>query len=247
MCAVKVLSDSGSGSNSDVIAGINFAVNNCGTGNKCVANMSLGGGASSTLDTAVNNAVAKGIVFVVAAGNDGANACNYSPARAVSAITVGATSNTDGLPSWTNYGGCLDVYAPGVSIKAGWMTSSTATNTISGTSMATPHVAGIAAGMLNSGIAAASVPDQLKNTYKTKTNIDSRSSGISLVTNMVSGCTGTSSPTKKPTAPPSKQPTKIPTQNPTITGYTHPPTENPTAPPSKQPTRRPTSNHHLVY
>jgi serine protease len=189
MCAVKVLSDSGSGSYSDVIAGINFAVNKCGTGNKCVANMSLGGGASSTLDTAVNNAVAKGIVFVVAAGNDGANACNYSPARAVSAITVGATTSTDGLPSWTNYGSCTDVYAPGVSITAGWMTSSTATATISGTSMASPHVAGIAAGMLFNDIAASDVPNQMKNTYKTQTNIDCRSPGVSLVTNMISGCT----------------------------------------------------------
>ena len=241
MCAVKVLSDSGSGYRSDIIAGINHVASKCGTGNKCVANMSLGGPRSESYNTAVNEAVAKGIVFAVAAGNSDDDACNYSPGSAASAITVGATTSTDGLASFTSYGSCVDVYAPGVSIKAAWKTSSTATATISGTSMATPHVAGIAAGMLNSGIAAASVPDQLKNTYKTKTNIDSRSSGISLVTNMVSGCTGTSSPTKKPTAPPSKQPTKIPTQNPTITGYTHPPTKNPTAPPSKQPTKRPTS------
>ena len=109
MCAVKVLSNRGSGSWSDVIAGINFVANNCGIGNKCVANMSLGGGASTSVDSAVNNAVAKGIVFAVAAGNDGRNACNYSPARATNAITVGATSITDGLPSWTNYGSCLDV------------------------------------------------------------------------------------------------------------------------------------------
>jgi len=107
--------------------------------------MSLGGGASSTLDNAVKNAVAAGVTFVVAAGNSNANACNYSPAREASAITVGATTSTDARASYSNFGSCLDLFAPGSSITSAWYTSNTATNTISGTSMASPHVAGAAA------------------------------------------------------------------------------------------------------
>jgi PKD repeat protein len=110
-----------------------------------VANMSLGGGASSTLDNAVANAIAQGVTFVVAAGNSNANACNYSPARVGAAITVGATTNTDARASYSNFGSCLDLFAPGSSITSAWYTSTTATNTISGTSMAAPHVAGVAA------------------------------------------------------------------------------------------------------
>ena len=191
MCAVKVLRDDGSGSYADVIAGVDWVAGNCDTDNKekCVANMSLGGGSSSLLDTAVNNAVAKGIVFAVAAGNDARDACGYSPAGAASAITVGSTTSSDRVSSFSNYGSCVDVYAPGSSITAAWYTSTTAINTISGTSMASPHIAGIAAGMLNSGISAADVSDQMKNIYKTVEGIDCRSSGKSLVTNMISGCT----------------------------------------------------------
>ncbi len=110
-----------------------------------VANMSLGGGASATLDAAVNNAINAGVTFVVAAGNSNANACNYSPARVANAITVGSTTSTDARSSFSNYGSCVDIFAPGSSITSAWYTSDTATNTISGTSMATPHVAGAAA------------------------------------------------------------------------------------------------------
>ncbi|MCP4320699.1 MAG: S8 family serine peptidase [Alteromonadales bacterium] len=140
---VRVLGCTGSGSNSGVIAGINWVANNA-TGT-AVANMSLGGGASSATDRAVNNAVAKGVTFVVAAGNDSANACNYSPARAENAITVGSTTSSDRRSSFSNYGNCLDIYAPGSSIKSAWHNSNTSTKTISGTSMASPHVAGVAA------------------------------------------------------------------------------------------------------
>jgi subtilisin family serine protease len=84
-------------------------------------------------------------VYAIAGGNSGANACNYSPARVASAITVGATTSTDARASYSNYGSCLDIFAPGSSIKSAWSTSNTATKTISGTSMATPHVAGVAA------------------------------------------------------------------------------------------------------
>ncbi len=143
LVAVRVLDCRGSGTTSGVIAGVDWVTAN--HIKPAVANMSLGGGASSTLDNAVNNAVAAGVTFVVAAGNSNANACNYSPARAASAVTVGATTNTDARASYSNFGSCLDLFAPGSAITSAWYTSNTATNTISGTSMASPHVAGAAA------------------------------------------------------------------------------------------------------
>ncbi|GBF05257.1 peptidase S8/S53 subtilisin kexin sedolisin [Deinococcus aerius] len=144
LVAVKVLDCSGSGTNSGVIAGINWAVSNK-TG-PAVANMSLGGGASQAVDDAVNNAASKNLVMAVAAGNENQNACNVSPARAANAITVGATTRTDSRDTgYSNYGSCLDIFAPGTGITSAWIGSTTATNTISGTSMATPHVAGAAA------------------------------------------------------------------------------------------------------
>jgi subtilisin family serine protease len=111
--------------------------------------MSLGGGASLALDTAVQNAINDGVVMAVAAGNSNANACNYSPARAANAITVGATDRTDVRASYSNFGSCLDIFAPGTSITSAWISSTTAINTISGTSMASPHVAGVAAALLS--------------------------------------------------------------------------------------------------
>lgn len=110
--------------------------------------MSLGGGFSATLNSAVNNAVAAGVVFCVAAGNDNANAANYSPASAASAITVGATQIGNGRASYSNYGAVLDIFAPGTDITSSWIGSNSATNTISGTSMATPHVVGVVAYLL---------------------------------------------------------------------------------------------------
>lgn len=140
---VRVLNCQGSGTTSGVIAGVDWVANN--HVKPAVANMSLGGGASSTLDAAVANAVNLGVTFVVAAGNSNANACNYSPARTPSAITVGATTSSDARASYSNFGSCLDIFAPGSSITSAWYTSNTSTNTISGTSMASPHVAGAAA------------------------------------------------------------------------------------------------------
>jgi serine protease len=145
LCAVQVLNASGSGSYSGVIAGIDFVAGNCGTSQKCVANMSLGGGNSEAMTTAVNDAVGKGITFVVAAGNSNANACDYSPASADRAITVGAIDMYDGVASFTNWGICVDIYSPGVSIKAAWRGGADVTKTISGTSMASPHVCALAA------------------------------------------------------------------------------------------------------
>ncbi|MFD8206618.1 S8 family peptidase [Streptomyces sp. NPDC059695] len=143
--AVRVLDNNGSGTTAGVIAGIDWVTAHHTAGAPAVANLSLGGGASTALDNAVKNSIADGVTYAVAAGNSGTNASSTSPARVPAALTVGATSNTDAKASWSNYGSVLDLFAPGVSITAGWNTSDTATNTISGTSMATPHVAGAAA------------------------------------------------------------------------------------------------------
>jgi len=142
--AVRVLNCSGSGTTSGVIAGIDWVTSQHTTG-KAVANMSLGGSPSTALDNAVRNSIADGVVYAIAAGNSNRNACNFSPARTAEAITVGATTSTDARASYSNKGSCLDLFAPGSSITSAWNTSNTATNTISGTSMATPHVAGAAA------------------------------------------------------------------------------------------------------
>ena len=164
---VRVLSCTGSGSTSGVIAGVDWVrVNKV---RPAVANMSLGGGASSTLDSAINNLINSGVTVVVAAGNDNSNACNYSPARVPAAITVGSTTSTDARSSFSNYGSCLDVFAPGSSIRSAWHTSTTASNTISGTSMAAPHVAGAAALYLsvNTGASPATVRNAIVNNSTT--------------------------------------------------------------------------------
>jgi subtilisin family serine protease len=163
LVAVRVLDCGGSGTTSGVIAGVDWVTTNAQK--PAVANMSLGGGISSALDTAVTNAINSGVTFAVAAGNSNRDACKFSPARVPAAITVGATTNTDARASYSNYGSCLDLFAPGSSITSAWYTSNTATNTISGTSMATPHVAGVAALYLqgNSGASTTQVRDALVN------------------------------------------------------------------------------------
>ena len=140
---VRVLDCTGSGSTSGVIAGVNWVTQNRVL--PAVANMSLGGGVSTALDSAVANSIASGVTYAIASGNSNANACNSSPARVATALTVGSTTTTDARSSFSNFGTCVDVFAPGSSITSTWNTSDTATNTISGTSMATPHVAGVAA------------------------------------------------------------------------------------------------------
>lgn len=143
LIAVRVLNCSGSGTTSGVIAGIDWVTTNAVR--PAVANMSLGGSISLALDSAVTTSINSGVSYAIAAGNSSQNACNFSPARVAGAITVGATNNSDSRPSWSNYGKCLDLFAPGVSIASAWIGSDSATNTISGTSMATPHVAGVVA------------------------------------------------------------------------------------------------------
>ena len=160
--AVKVLRSNGSWSMSDVVKGVEWAAvshtkkveaakNKKGKkGFKgSAANMSLGGGKSVTLDLAVNAAVDAGIHFAVAAGNDNADSCNYSPAAAAKAVTVGASTFSDERAYFSNYGKCNDIFAPGLNIQSTWIGSKHATNTISGTSMASPHIAGLLAYFLS--------------------------------------------------------------------------------------------------
>jgi aqualysin 1 len=145
---VRVLDCRGSGSFSGVVAGVDWVAAN--PRRPAVANMSLGGGLSSSINAAVAGAVASGVTMAVAAGNSNADACQSSPSSEPSALTVGATTSTDARASYSNFGTCLDLFAPGSSITSAWNTSATATNTISGTSMATPHVTGAAALVLQS-------------------------------------------------------------------------------------------------
>lgn len=140
---VRVLNCTGTGSWSGVIAGIDWVAGS--TLRPAVANMSLGGGASKSVNSAVAGAVGKGVTMVVAAGNSNADACNYSPAAEPSAVTVAATDSNDARASYSNYGTCVDMFAPGSGITSAWNTSATASATLSGTSMAAPHVSGVAA------------------------------------------------------------------------------------------------------
>jgi len=143
--AVRVLNCKGSGTWAGVIAGIDWVTADHQAGQPAVANMSLGGGYSQSVNDAVARSIASGVTYAIAAGNSSADACSYSPASVPAALTVGSTTSTDTRSSFSNYGTCLDLFAPGSSITSAWGTSDTATNTISGTSMATPHVAGVAA------------------------------------------------------------------------------------------------------
>lgn len=174
--AVRVLDCQGAGSNSGVIAGVDWVTYN--HSKPAVANMSLGGGASKALDDAVSNSIQAGVTYVVAAGNENQNACNTSPARVSAALTVGASTKSDSRASFSNYGSCLDLFAPGQDITSAWYTNSSATRTISGTSMAAPHVAGFAAIILqtNPGASPSSVSNYIKD-YATSGVLSSIGSG----------------------------------------------------------------------
>lgn len=160
---VRVLDCTGSGSYSSVISGLDWIAANYRAGDAAVVNMSLGGPASSTLDGAVRNLISKGITVVVAAGNSNADACNYSPSGVLDAITVGATESNDYRASYSNFGSCLDVFAPGSAITSTWI-GANSTNTISGTSMASPSVAGVVARFLSNNPSL--TPAQVSNSIK---------------------------------------------------------------------------------
>jgi subtilisin family serine protease len=203
LVAVRVLNCSGSGSTSGVIAGIDWVTGNHAAGTPAVANMSLGGGASSALDGAVTTSINDGVTYAIAAGNSNANACNSSPARVGAAITVGSTTSSDARSSFSNYGSCVDIFAPGSSITSAWFTSNSATNTISGTSMATPHVAGAAALYLQGATGAS--PVMVRDALV--------AAASPVVTNPGSGSpngllyTGSGGPTPTPTPTPTPPPT----------------------------------------
>ena len=214
LCPIKVLNSSGSGSYSGVIAGIDKTASDCQslTGNplnkKCVLNMSLGGGKSTQVNTAVNNAVAAGVTVVVAAGNENRDACNYSPASAENAITVGATTSAESTASYSNYGSCVDFWAPGSSIKAAWIGSNTATRTISGTSMASPNIAGQAAAILGEG--SASSPAQVQTAMEQLSFLFGTYARLPQDFPTTTGC-GASPPPPAPTTPTDSPPPPAPT------------------------------------
>lgn len=159
LVSIRVLNNAGSGTTSGIIAGMDWvAANHI---KPAVANMSLGAPASTTVDNAVTRLFNAGVPVIVAAGNSNLDACGFSPARAARAFSVGSTTSTDARSSFSNFGSCVELFAPGSSITAAWHTSNTATNTISGTSMAAPHVAGAAAIFM--GINRTATPQQVYN------------------------------------------------------------------------------------
>jgi subtilisin family serine protease len=210
LVAVRVLNSAGSGTTAQVAAGIDWVTGDHQAGQLAVANMSLGGGVDTTLDNAVATSIADGVPYAIAAGNDnGANACNTSPARVPAAITVGATTSSDARASFSNIGTCLDIFAPGQSITSAWNTSDTATNTISGTSMATPHVTGVSALVLaqNPSFTPQQVRDYLVNNATNGVVTNAGSGSPNKLLYVVNGGTPTNdfsisvSPTSGATAP----------------------------------------------
>jgi subtilisin family serine protease len=196
--AVRVLDCNGSGSTTGVAAGVDWV-----TGQKTanpsapmVANMSLGGGISTTLETAVKNSIAKGVAYAVAAGNNNMDACLYSPSRVPEAMTIGATTSTDARASYSNWGSCVDWFAPGSSITSAYYTSSTATATMSGTSMASPHTAGVAALYLeyNPGASPLTVRSALYDLTSKGVVTSSNSTNNHLLYSLIGGGSGNNPP-----------------------------------------------------
>lgn len=184
LVAVRVFGCGSSTTTAAIIAGVDWVTGNHQAGEPAVANMSLGGGANAALDTAVRNMIADGVSCAIAAGNGNilgfpVNSCNQSPARVAEGITVGASDINDAKASFSNYGTCVDLHAPGVNITSSWATSDTATNTISGTSMATPHVVGVAALYLQTNpLASPALVQQTIKDLSTKGVVTGTSGGL---------------------------------------------------------------------
>jgi subtilisin family serine protease len=167
LVAVRVIDCWGYGWLSDIVGGVNWVTANHIEGEPAVANVSLGGPPSRTLNKAVRRSIADGVVYTLAAGNEAWSACNTSPAKVLPAITVSATNRQDVRPNWANFGSCVDMFAPGTWITSAWKTSNSASKAISGTSMAAPHVAGVAALYLEGD--AAATPRQVRDEVYART------------------------------------------------------------------------------
>jgi subtilisin family serine protease len=212
--SVRVIGCNGSGPNSSVIAGVDWVTAN--HVKPAVANMSIGGGISAALDQAVKNSIAAGVTYAVAAGNEGADACGSSPSRVSEAITVGASTSSDARASYSNFGSCVDVFAPGSGVLSAWNASDTATYNASGTSMATPHVAGVAALYLSTNPSAtpAAVAAALTGsaTSGRLSSVGAGSPNLLAYSLLTSG--GNPTPTPTPTATPTPTPAPTPTPTP---------------------------------
>ncbi len=209
LVAVRVFGCTGNTSWTTIIAAIDWVIGHHAAGTPAVANMSISGTGISSVDTATNNLINDGVATAVAAGNGNvlgreANACNYSPARVPAAMTISATDITDKKASWANYGNCVDWFAPGVNITSAWFTSATATNTISGTSMATPHTAGVAALYLETHRTAspAAVRDALFDATTKAVVSSSRTTNNHLLHSLFPGGGGGTAPTAQFSASP---------------------------------------------
>ena len=242
---VQVLDNKGSGSYSGIINGLKWvqnhvAMNDIGT---AVVNMSLGGPRSTSLNEAVAQTVSRNIVVVASAGNENADACNVSPASSPPSLTVGSTTSKDGKSSFSNWGKCLDVWAPGSGVVSAWNTSDTATKSLSGTSMAGPHVAGVAA-LLRESRPTLSAPEVVAALEKAYADVrfDTRSVAkmVQVVRTDEPAPAPTPTPTPTPTVPP--PPTATPPAPPPVSTppkFTFPPIPWPTRPPRSTPAPTP--------
>ena len=214
---VRVLDCNGSGYNSDVVAGLDWVAAHHTAGTPAVANLSLGGGASTAVDAAIQAVINDGVTAVVAAGNSAVDACNSSPARVPAAVTVAASDSADRQASFSNFGSCVDLYAPGVGITSTYYTSDTATASMSGTSMASPHAAGAAAMLLSQNPAL--TPAQVAAALTSNATAD-------VITGATSGTpnrllfAGTVAAAPAPAPAPAPEPAPAPAPAPTVTAVT---------------------------
>ena len=214
--AIKICDSGGSCPSNAILSGVDWVTNNHQS--PAVANMSISGGASSSMDDAIRNSINAGVVYAVAAGNNSSNACNYSPARIDEALTAGSTTSSDARSSFSNYGTCVDVFAPGSSITSTSNSCDTCTTSKSGTSMASPHVCGVAALVRDAhpGYSPAQVFDAVINgaTEGRLSNIGTGSPNLLLYSLLEVGPTPTPTPTSAPTDTPTPGPTPTPTNTP---------------------------------